>query len=354
MTVTTEPTYPGGSKSRVTRAGQAVREGKASPEELAVIDTWRAAHRAVLNTFQAILRIRAKDTNVVVAQRHIRKRTIFDKLHRLPRMELARMDDIAGCRLIFPTIDELTTFRAKLHKARFKHKRRNSVDKYNYILSPKDTGYRGIHDVYEYDVNSDHGRDYKGLFVEIQYRTSVQHAWATAVEVIGIITESQPKFQRGDDRYEKAMALASEILARAYEGMTSCFPEMPDEEVVRAFLSIDEEIGLLRLLRGINATESETLAKGNVILMFTDTEELEVETYRDATEALRALFKHEKENPGRDVVLVRAGSSEEVRIAFRNYFTDAKEFIRLVEEGCQKLSGHDALEVEFADEENDG
>jgi putative GTP pyrophosphokinase len=180
----------------------------------------------------------------------------------------------------------------------------------------------------------------------------VQHAWATAVEVIGIITESQPKFQRGDDRYEKAMALASEILARAHEGMTSCSPSLSDEEVVRTFLTLDDEIGLLRLLRGINATESETLTRGNVILMFTDTEELEVETYRDATEALRALFNHEKENPGRDVVLVRAGSSEEVRIAFRNYFSDAREFIRFVEEGCEKLSGHGTLE--YANEERVG
>jgi ppGpp synthetase/RelA/SpoT-type nucleotidyltranferase len=344
MVDTTEPVYPGGSKSRVTRAGAAVRAGTPNPEDLAVIDTWRAAHRAVLNTFQAILRIRTKNSDVVVAQRHKRKRTIFDKLNRLPRMELARMDDIAGCRLIFPTLTELHAFRGNFHKARFKHKRRNKIDKYDYIVGPKSTGYRGIHDVYEYDVNSEHGKDYKGFFVEIQYRTAVQHAWATAVEVIGIITESQPKFQRGDDRYEKAMALASEVLARSYEDCRSCFPDTPDEDVVREFLAIDEEIGLLRLLRGINATEQETLAKGNVILMFTDTDQLEVESYRDATDALRALFKHEKENPGRDVVLVRAGTSEEVRIAFRNYFTDAREFIRLIDEGCQKLSGRESAE----------
>ena len=63
--------------------------------------------------------------------------------------------------------------------------------------------------VEEYDVNSEVGRGLAGLNVEIQYRTLVQHAWSTAVEVIGFITESQPKFQRGDKRYEHAMALAS-------------------------------------------------------------------------------------------------------------------------------------------------
>ncbi len=123
-----------------------------------------------------------------------------------------RMDDIAGCRLIFPSIDELKSFRLKVHAARFKHKMRNDASKYDYIKEPKGTGYRGIHDIYEYDVNSEHGKDYKGLFVELQYRTFVQHAWATAVEVIGVITESQPKFQKGDNRYERIMVFTSEIL----------------------------------------------------------------------------------------------------------------------------------------------
>ena len=64
------------------------------------------------------------------------------------------MDDIARCRLIFPGFDELYAFRAKLHKAPFNHKLRNDIDKYDYIKSPKKTGYRGIHDVYEYDAKA--------------------------------------------------------------------------------------------------------------------------------------------------------------------------------------------------------
>ena len=41
------------------------------------------------------------------------------------------MDDIAGCRLIFNSVDELYAFREKVHAAGFKHKRRNEVDKYD-------------------------------------------------------------------------------------------------------------------------------------------------------------------------------------------------------------------------------
>jgi hypothetical protein len=275
---------------------------------------------------------------VTVAQRHKRKRTIFGKLDRFPEMQLARMDDVAGCRLIFPSIKALYAFRRNFHEANFKHKRRNDNDKYDYIKRPKNTGYRGIHDVYEYDVNSDVGRPLKGLLVEIQYRTLVQHAWATAVEVIGFITENQPKFQDGDSRYLDAMALASEILARAFENSKGPFPDLDDEEVVRRFLYLDKELGLLTMLRGLNAADTAVTTNRNSILVFSGAGELNVRTYRDATEALRNLFELERELPGRDIVLVRADTSDEVRLAFRNYFSDARDFIDLVEGGCQRLA----------------
>ena len=334
--------FPGGSKSRVSRAGDYVRNDTATIEDLKVIEEWRAAHRGVLNTFQAILRTRTKGTNVSVAQRHKRKNTIFDKLQRLPSMQLARMDDVAGCRLIFRNIRELNKFRDTFHRAKFNHKRRNDPNRYNYIESPKSTGYRGIHDVYEYDVNSESGKSLAGLYIEIQYRTLVQHAWATAVEVVGFITESQPKFQQGDKRYEHEMALASEILARAHEGLTGPFPEKNDREVLEEFLVIDKELSLLKTLRGLNQAKNEVSDKKNTILIFSETGELEIMSFRDATDALRILFLLEEQYPQIDIVLVRADSSEEVRLAFRNYFSDAREFIRLIDRACAKLSGHSA------------
>ena len=336
----TDSKFPGGSKSRVNRAGDAVRSGSPSNDDLEVIESWRAAHRPVLNTFQAILRTRLRGKNVIVAQRHKRKNTIFDKLHRLPNMQLSRMDDVAGCRLIFRNIKELNKFRSDFHKSRFKHRMRNSIDKYDYIKSPKATGYRGIHDVYEYDVNSDSGRELKGLYIEIQYRTLVQHAWATAVEVVGFITESQPKFEKGDNRYHLAMAYASEILARAHEDLKGPYPDLTDRELLEEFLALDGELSLMQTLRGLNQAHSTISDKRNSILIFSPEGDLSVRSYRDATDALRELFELEKAMPGFDIVLVRADSSEEVRTAFRNYFNDAQEFVRLMDAASSKLSGH--------------
>lgn len=254
-------------------------------------------------------------------------------------MQLARMDDIAGCRLIFKNIDELNKFRSNFHNARFNHERRNTTDKYDYIQTPKNTGYRGIHDVYTYDVNSIAGKSSTGLYIEIQYRTLVQHAWATAVEVVGFITASQPKFQKGDKRYEYAMALASEVLARAHENLKGPFPNKNDREVLAEFLELDNELQLLQTLRGLNQAKSEVTDKKNTILIFSETGDLEIRSYRYATDALRALLELEKKFPKNDIVLVRADTSEDVRLAFRNYFSDAREFIRLIDSACTKLGG---------------
>ena len=341
MANVTNRNFPGGSRERVSRAGNNVRLRRATLDDLLVIDTWRAAHRQVLNTFQAILRKRTRNTNIVVAQRHKRKRTIFDKLQRFPRMQLGRMDDVAGCRLIFSNIVDLVEFRDNLHKAHFNHRLKNDKDKYDYIAHPKVTGYRGIHDIYEYDVRSDAGRDLKGLLIELQYRTIHQHAWATTVEVVGYVTDNQPKFEQGDRRFQEILALASEIISRAFENLSSSMPEIDNTDLVQEFTRLDAELNFMRMLRGLNVADRHISDNKNVILIFSDEPEgLEIKTFPDATTALRTLFELERANPGKDIVLVRGDSPEDVREAFKNYFSDAREFIMFIDEGCQKLMDH--------------
>ena len=322
-----------------------MRSGNPSENDLSVIDNWRAAHREVVNTFQANLRRRAKDKKITVAQRHKRKKTIFDKLIRFPKMLLSRMDDIAGCRLIFRSIKDLNQFRSEFHKARFKHNRKNDPDKYNYIKTPKPDGYRGIHDVYEYNVNSIQGINLKGLNVEVQYRTLPQHAWATAVEVIGFITTSQPKFKTGDKRYEEAMILASEIIARTEEKESGPLPQISNSQLGRDFKKLDRELSLLITLKGLKAAKKDVSDRRNTILIFHLDGRLEIKSFRDSPEALVELFRLEKTLPNSDVVLVKSDTSEGVREAFRNYFSDAQDFVKLVENGLEKLKISQPMQV---------
>ena len=76
----------------------------------------------------------------------------------------------------------------------------------------------------------------------------------------------------------------------------------------------------------------------NTILIFELSGELSIQTYRDATDAIRALFDLEKKHPDRDIVLVRADTAAQMRSAFRNYFSDARDFISLINDGCAKLA----------------
>jgi putative GTP pyrophosphokinase len=99
------------------------------------------------------------------------------------------------------------------------------------------------------------------------------------------------------------MALASEILARAHEGLKGPFPELSGEEVVRRFGELDRELALLNTLRGLNASHADGSEKKNTILIFSDLEELETRHFRDATDAMKELFQLELEFPEKDIVL---------------------------------------------------
>ena len=92
------PSYvsPCYSKSRVNRAGDAFARHNPALEDHLVLENWRTSHAYLLNTFQAALRGKARDKDIFVAQRLKRQPTIVGKLRRYPKMQLARMHDIAA------------------------------------------------------------------------------------------------------------------------------------------------------------------------------------------------------------------------------------------------------------------
>ena len=290
-----EKRFPGGSRARVNRAGDAVRCGVETHDDVLVINSWRAAHSSVINSFQSLLRGRTRGRNIAVAQRHKRRRTIVDKLKRYPHMQLGRMDDVAGCRLIFEETEQLDAFRNSLHKARFKHILKNDTEKYNYIVNPKASGYRGIHDIYSYNVNSAKNKHLTGLLIELQYRTRHQHAWATASELIGLLTENEPKFDRGEVAYRRVMRLASEIIARAFEKMDSSLPELSGKEVVEEFTSLDRSLKMMEMFGALRIPNIVVRGPRNAIFMF-EANELKVFEYESTKAAWRALLDLEKED----------------------------------------------------------
>lgn len=333
------------SKSRINRAGRAIGAGTPSHEDIAVMENWRASHAYVLNTFQATLRNRSRDSTAAVGTRLKRRATIENKVRRFPDMQLARMHDIAGCRIIFETIEELLDFRKSLHGARFNHKRRGSdnEERWNYLVNPKPDGYRGVHEVYEYDVKSEGGKTWNGLNVEIQFRTYAQHSWSTAVEVAGLLTANKPKFGQGSQEILDQFKVSSELIARCFEGGTSCLPNFSLNELREKFRVLENETRIMDLFRRVNTKVVDIDFRKNNVLVFPyvkmedeNASDLEIQTFDNVFKAINKYNElEEKMADTADVVLVRSDSFDNMKVTFRNYFADTTDFVGMIEEALE-------------------
>ena len=203
---------PPSSKRQVNRAGAQIANGSETAEDLKCLDDWRAAHGYVLNTFQSMFRKhiqRSENKDISLVQRLKRRKTAVDKLRRKHKdgMRLIKdatsMQDYAGCRLVFNDNQSLMEFRNQFHEAlnsrSIDHYLKHDPNKFNYIESPKRSGYRGIHDILVHRPRAHRRGDttnqaWHGLVAEIQYRTKVQNSWATALEMADLIDNTRTKF----------------------------------------------------------------------------------------------------------------------------------------------------------------
>ena len=171
---------------------------------LDIINNWRSSHNFPLNTFHIGLKRRARiiDPVAVTAQRIKRLASIEAKLARFPTMTLSQMQDIGGCRAIVSTAHGVAKLCESYAESELKHIKHQTD---NYIDAPKDSGYRGVHLIYRY--HSDRRQDYNSLKIEMQLRSQLQHAWATAVETVGAFVRQALKSSVGEQEWLRFFAL---------------------------------------------------------------------------------------------------------------------------------------------------
>jgi len=179
------------SKSEINKAGSIIANTSSSKEDrdnaLIILNNWRAAHAYPLQVICNNLRLR--NPNAIVVQRLKRLESITGKIARFPEMSLYRMQDLGGCRVIVDIIEQVYEAINKYKNSRIRHVLKRE---YDYIQKPKNSGYRSYHMVYQF--HSDKKETYnKNMLIEIQFRTKLQHIWATAVEMMGIYTKSNLK-----------------------------------------------------------------------------------------------------------------------------------------------------------------
>jgi len=339
------------SKNRVRNAGKRIAKAKRATGVLAwnvslsrdehnVLENWRTSHGAVLNTAQAWLRRLENEPRPVVGQRLKRYNTIVDKLATGRSRDLSTMQDIAGVRLIFRNEPELWQFREKMDASKAKHKRTHDQGRFDYIAKPKDTGYRGVHDVFERQVGqSRESSAWNGLKFEVQLRTAVQHAWATAVEIYDGLQHARFKFEGSDDAAYRQFLLISEIFARVHENCSSCLPDVDDGELVKQCALLEEETGMIAMFQSLSIAQTNDALKQNSILQRRNDGTLTVWTFKNFIQAVEAISEIEEREETANTVLVSAKTPQHIREAFRNYFDDTSDFTDLYKDAARQITG---------------
>ena len=255
-------------------------------------------------------------------------------------MKLARMQDIAGVRGIVSRMNHLRDAQAQYQEeGRLEHQ---LVGLDDYILSPKPDGYRSLHLVFKYRNLSNPAFD--GMQVELQLRTKLQHAWATAVETMGTFVGQALKSRQGESHWLRFFELTSSAFAHVEEcPRVPAWAGLNFEETCLAVRQAELQLGVLDKLEGFSVAVSgisdhstfprkyfyhvvvlDSLDRKVTMIPFSEREFEQAVAEYDQIE--RRVIAGERI----DVFLVSAGPVKSLKKAYPNFFLDTGLFVREV------------------------
>lgn len=289
-----------------------------------ILSKWRASHIDVLNEVSSKLADIAKhiDAEAIVVSRLKRTPSIITKLKRNPKMNLDRMQDIAGCRAIVKSPKSVSKVRRNLKLA-------YQLKETNYITSPKQDGYRGVHLIGKHKSKADN----KNYQVEIQVRTKLQHAWATSVEIVDLFTKQTLKSDIGHQDWKDFFKYAGDEFAKL-EGQSVNFSDSSEQLSKLIYkLNIYKKFEAFRVT--LNLIDEQISSRDHaycLIRIDTITNKGEVTLFgkhqsKEATEKYLAAEKISAQTPSLVSALVSVASVDNLKEAFPNYFADSTMFI---------------------------
>lgn len=319
------------SKTEVNRAGDTLLDPSSREHDYAkkVLDNWRACHVEPLNKFQDQLS-QIDSKTILVSQRLKRTPSILAKLERNPKMRLARMQDIGGIRAIVKSMQQVREVEAYYKKGTEGFSVANGGK--DYINYPKDSGYRSVHQIFTCD---------NGFSIELQIRTQIQHAWATAVETMGTFLNHSLKSSEGPERWLDFFALASSAFA-----ILENTPRIPmysmltDQETFEELLKQEQSLAVLSKLSGFRVAArhiKDDSANGHyhLVTLDLDNNRASIRTYelKNIQQAnIDYSLKEAEVNEGKNlqVVLVTSESISALKKAYPSYFLDAELFAKQI------------------------
>lgn len=347
------------TRNQINKAGASFIKPNASSTEkksaLHYINQWRSSYSYPLNTFNSTLRSRVKKltNNALVAQRLKRIPSIEKKLKLNSGMQLGRMQDIGGLRAVVENIDKVRELERIYRNKRLTHELNGEDD---YIKNPKDSGYRSLHLIFKY--KNIKNTAYDGYLLELQIRTKLQHAWATAVETMGLFLDQALKSSEGELQWLEYFKYVSAAFALMENSpVAKNLNKLSEKQILSKCIRLEKKLGVKDKLQGFtvaaNAINSEK-SRGSYHLISLNTKDKKVSVHSfseknisAANEAYAMAEATTTSNHHLQVVLVRTNSAESLKKAYPNYFLDTKEFVKQI----RKLERKYQL-IKFSDKVN--
>lgn len=222
------------SKSAVRKAGSTIREymrQECTEDQLDAALKTVIAYRAQFSDPLVIVQTKLRaihealkmqgEPSQQVTQRLKKSTTIIDKLSRESGLNLARMQDIGGCRMVVESLEHLRLVEGEVRKA-WGSALHHTKD---YIDCPRESGYRAVHMIV---VES-------GLQIEIQLRTETMHEWAVLVEAFSGVVSQNLK-QDGNHLIQDLLRLMSTMGAMEESG------QEPSQDQLDRFRTLGLEV----------------------------------------------------------------------------------------------------------------
>jgi ppGpp synthetase/RelA/SpoT-type nucleotidyltranferase len=312
-----------------------------------IVNNWRAIHSYPLQAMKMTLKGRARRIcpSAIVAQRLKRLASIKLKL-RLSKEagrhpNLSQMQDIGGCRAVMDTVSQVRKLEKLFEDASKKNPHRGPqyYRTSDYIASPKDSGYRGVHLVYRFRSDSAEHSCYNGQRIEIQLRSRQEHYWATAVEL---------KSSIGSDQWKRFFALVSSAIAITEKQPTVPGTPTAMTDIVPELHALYSSLNVHNVLSGWAAVTKFTaeapqddIRAAAMYLLVLDPNTFSTTLFpysRDnLAEANAQYAKMEKEQPNLQAVLVAVDSVSALRAAYPNYFLDTTAFLNVVDKAISNV-----------------
>lgn len=331
----------------INAVGKSIRDDTFAEEGQQRLNSYRSLHIPIMRALATVVRNK-KLKPKITARRLKRFSSIEKKLKRFPTMRLSQMQDIAGVRAVFDNIKEVYDFASDMRRTYKNQRNFKFLSDKDYIGEPKPDGYRSIHQIFTYQKGQ-FEQESKGLSVELQIRTLLQHYWATAVEILSFKTSSNLKLGEGEEYYKEFFRLCSALIAHQEKTpIHNDYKELNKAEIIHKIAKLDQEHNILKNLSALTLTSKNIQAdltnKGfyyYVMELNLDNNTLAIRGYKknevDRAKSFYSMLEHRRDENNIDVVLISIDKVKQLKSAYPNYFLDSKKFIRFIEKHYEAL-----------------